>query len=95
MGPVSERRVLALRRAFQRELGRMPTTIQSTLISAAAVLQARAEVCALDSTTTVNQIVRIQNLARRARRDMLASFTDGSALAHDSGDDEAMALVRS
>ena len=79
-----------LRRAFQRELGRMPTTIQTTLINSAAVLQARAEACALDCTTTVNQVVRIQNLARRARLDMLASFTsDGPE--RDPTYDELMA----
>ena len=59
IGIASNRRVQQLRRAFQRELGRMPTTIQKALIDSAAVLQARAEDCALDSQTTINQIVRI------------------------------------
>lgn len=85
-----DRRVRQLRRAFQRELGRMPTTIQTTLINTAAILQARAEACALDNTTTINQIVRIQNLARRARLDMLASFVD-SQPQHDPTYDELMA----
>jgi hypothetical protein len=75
IAPAQLKRIAQLRRAFQRELGRMPTTLQKTLIDAAAVLQARAEACAIDTTTTINQVVRIQNLARRARLDMLASFT--------------------
>lgn len=77
MSPVSAaqaRRVLALKRAFQRELGHKPTTIQKSLIDRAAVMTAKAEAAALDSTVTANDCVRLDNTANRARAAMFDAF---------------------
>lgn len=68
-------RVLALKRAFQRELRHRPTTLQRTLINSASTLTARAEACALDPNCSPNDVVRISNLAARARADMFAAIT--------------------
>jgi len=71
---VQGRRVLALRRAYQRELAHKPTLIQKTLIDRAAVLTAKAEAAALDPTTTANDVVRLDHAAARARAEMFAMF---------------------
>ena len=64
------RRVKELRRAFQRSLNHMPTTIQRTLLDRAAVLTAKAEAAALDPNVCANDVVRLDNVAERARREM-------------------------
>ena len=53
------RRVKELRRAFQRSLNHMPTTIQRTLIDRAAVPTAKAEAAALDPNVCTNDVGRI------------------------------------
>jgi len=68
------RRVLALKRAYQRELAHKPTLIQKTLIDRAAVLTAKAEAAALDPTVTANDLVRLDNKAERARAEMFESI---------------------
>jgi hypothetical protein len=68
------RRVLALKRAYQRELAHKPTTIQKTLIDRAATLTALAERAALDPSVTANDLVRLDNRAERARAEMFTSF---------------------
>jgi hypothetical protein len=68
------RRVLALRRAYQRELRHRPTTIQKALIDRAATLTALAERAALDPAVTANDLVRLDNKAERARAEMFDSF---------------------
>jgi len=66
--------MLALKRAYQRELAHKPTLIQKTLIDRAATLTALAERAALDPATTANDLVRLDNKAERARAEMFASF---------------------
>src|SRR5262249_45727001 len=62
-----ERRIRELRRAFQRVLKRRPTVIERTAMERAARLTARAEAAALDPAVTLDDLVRIDNLAARAR----------------------------
>jgi hypothetical protein len=71
---VAQARVLALKRAFQRELGRKPTLLQRTLIDRAAVLTAKAEVAALDPTISANDCVRLDGAAARARAAMFKAI---------------------
>jgi hypothetical protein len=76
--PVSdalERRVLALRRAYQRQLGRRPTTIEKTLLVHAAVTTARAEQAARDPHVTPNDFRALDSAARRARNEFAAATT--------------------
>jgi hypothetical protein len=68
------RRVMALKRAYQRELAHKPTLIQKTLIDRAAVLTAKAEAAALDPAVTPNDLVRLDNKAEQARAEMFESF---------------------
>jgi hypothetical protein len=67
-------RLAQLKRAYQRALGRHPTTVQRTAIQRAALLTVRAEASAFDPTASSNDIVRLDNAARRARNDMLRTF---------------------
>lgn len=60
---VQQRRVAALRRAYQRLLGRKPGTLERSLIDRLA----RAEAVALDPTTSTADFYRADNIARRAR----------------------------
>ncbi len=68
------RRVLALKRAFQRELKAKPTLLQRTLMDRAAVLTSRAEAAALDPGTSENDVVRLDGAAARARAAMFAAL---------------------
>jgi hypothetical protein len=68
------RRTSALRRAFQRELGRKPTCLQRTAMDRAATMTAKAEAAAFDPATTANDVVRLDNAAARARAEMFAMF---------------------
>ena len=68
------RRTSALRRAFQRELGRKPTCLQRAAMDRAATMTAKAEAAALDPATTANDVVRLDNAAARARAEMFAMF---------------------
>ena len=74
-----ERRVLALQRAFQRELRRKPTSLQRTLMLRAATLTAKAEAALVDTATTANDAVRLDNAAKRARAEMFRAITKPSA----------------
>jgi hypothetical protein len=90
------RRVLALRRVYQRELGRKPTTIQKSLIDRAATMTAKAEAAALDSAVTANDCVRLDNAASKARAAMFDSFkvraaTAGPSLPRSLSSDALMA----
>jgi hypothetical protein len=64
-----ERRVLALRRAYQRKLARRPTTIEKTLLVHAAVTTARAEQAAADPHISANDFRALDSAARRARNE--------------------------
>jgi hypothetical protein len=72
--PAQAYRARALRRAYQRELGIKPNTIQRTLIDRAAVLTAKAEAAALDPLVKPNDLVRLDGIAARARAEMFAMF---------------------
>ena len=69
-----QRRVLALKRAFQRELAHKPTCLQRTLMDRAAVMTAKAEAAALDPNCSANDVVRLDGCASRARQAMFDSF---------------------
>lgn len=73
---VQERRVFALKRAFQRTLGRKPTLLQQTLIDRAAVMTVRAEAAASDPTVSIVDLVRVDNAAARARQAMAALISE-------------------
>src|SRR5262245_1929194 len=62
-----DKRITELRKAFQRCLRRKPTMIERTAIERAARLTARAEAAAIDPDVTLDDLVRIDNLAARAR----------------------------
>jgi hypothetical protein len=68
------RREIVLKRAFQRELGRKPTCLQRTAMDRAATMTAKAEAAAQDPETTVNDVVRLDHAAARARAEMFAMF---------------------
>jgi hypothetical protein len=89
--PALERYAEALRRGYQRRLRRKPTTLEREVIDRAATLTARARFAAVDPACTHNQLVRIANLAARARSEaeQLAATT-----APDSYDGELAQLVR-
>jgi hypothetical protein len=74
LSDAQQRRVLALKRAYQRALAHKPTLIQKMLIDRAATLTALAERAALDPAVTANDLVRLDNKAERARAEMFASF---------------------
>jgi hypothetical protein len=59
-------RVAALKRAFQRQLGRRPTMIERTSMERAARLVARAEAATVDPNVAVEHVISLTNLARRA-----------------------------
>jgi hypothetical protein len=56
-----------LRRAYQRRLRHRPTNQQRDVFDRAATYTARAKFAAVDPCVTLNQLVRIENLARKAR----------------------------
>src|SRR5262245_58372094 len=62
-----ERRTKELLRAYQRVLRRKPNTIEKAAMRRAALLTARAEAAAIDPEVTLDDLVRIDNLAARAR----------------------------
>jgi hypothetical protein len=65
-----------LKRAFQRELARRPTTLQRLLLERAVTLSIKAEVASADPDMPANDVVRLDGAARRARAEMFASFRD-------------------
>jgi hypothetical protein len=68
------KRIAQLRRAYQKQLNAHPTTIQRALMHRAAVMTAKAEACACDPHTSLDDLVRVDHAAQRARLEMTASF---------------------
>jgi hypothetical protein len=64
-----EQRLTELKRAFQRQLRRKPTEFERTLLDRAALMSVRAEYAASDPRATSEDVVRLDNAARRARAD--------------------------
>jgi hypothetical protein len=72
---VNSGRVAQLIRAYRKHVrGGYPTTIQRQLIKRAAVLTAKAEVCVLDPQVSLEDIVRVDHAAQRARTEMVAAL---------------------
>jgi hypothetical protein len=68
------KRVAQLKRAYQKQLRAHPTTIQRQLMTRAAVLTAKAEAAALDPNVSLEDVVRLDNVAARARGEMAAAL---------------------
>jgi hypothetical protein len=64
------KRITYFKKAFGKGLGHKPSTLQSAAILRAATLTAKAELAAADPGTTLNDLVRVDAAAARARRDM-------------------------
>lgn len=90
-----QRRIAQLRRTFAQGIGGKASALQAQIIQNAAILTARAEAAALDPGCTINQVVRAENLARRARADMRAMIEAEREPAHESYDDEIRQMVKS
>ena len=73
-GITAQQRLQQLKKAYQRELRRKPTSVQSQLMDRAALLTVRAEAAVYDAKTTANDVVRLDRAAQRAREEMRASF---------------------
>jgi hypothetical protein len=61
------RRVESLRRAYQRGIGRKLTLLERAAMLRAATLTVRAEMAALDANASLEDVVRLDNAAARAR----------------------------
>jgi hypothetical protein len=68
------KRIAYFRKAFARGLGRKPSALESAAMMRAARLTALAEAAALDLNTNANDLVRLDNVAQRARREMEATL---------------------
>src|SRR6516164_739827 len=66
------KRVAYLRKAYAKGLGHKPSTLESVALLTAARLTAEAERALADPTVSLNEKVRIDGAARRARSDLLA-----------------------
>jgi hypothetical protein len=64
------RRIEYLKRLFARGIGRTPTAKQKFALQRAAVLTAKAEQAATDPLTSASDLVRLDNSASRARREL-------------------------
>jgi hypothetical protein len=73
-----------LRKAFARGLGRKATTLEAAAIARAATLTARAEAAANDPDITLNDVVRADNAAQRARAAMAALIAKPKPSARDA-----------
>ena len=69
--PLSKR-VAHLRKAYARGLGHKASTLQAAAIERAARLTALSEQALVDPNVTINDRVRLDGAAHRARRDMQA-----------------------
>src|SRR5437016_3922535 len=58
-----------LRRGLQRQLKRKPSMIERALMDRAALCWMRAEMAAFDPNAKSDDVVRLDNIARRARAD--------------------------
>lgn len=65
----SEHRLAELKRALQRQLKRKPKVYEKAALDRAALMTLRAETAALDPKATSEDVVRLDNAARRARQD--------------------------
>jgi hypothetical protein len=66
------KRVAHLRKAYAKGLGHKPSTLESAALLTAARLTAEAERALADPSVSLNEKVRIDGAARRARTDMWA-----------------------
>ena len=66
------KRTAHFRKAFARGLGRKASTLEAAAIERAARLTALAEQALVDPNVTINDRVRIDGCAAKARRDMQA-----------------------
>ena len=64
------KRVAYLRKVFARGVGKTPSAKQKLALARAALLTAKAEQAAEDPLTGANDLVRLDGLAARARRDL-------------------------
>ena len=62
-------RLAELKRVFQRQLRRKPTAYEKAALDRAALLTLRAEIAARDIGSNSDDVVRLDNAARRARND--------------------------
>src|SRR5260221_8784168 len=70
-------RIAELMRAFQRQLRCRPTEIERSAMRRAALLTARAELAAQDASVSIDDLVRLDNAAQRARTrlaDLIGGF---------------------
>jgi hypothetical protein len=67
-----QKRIAHFRKAFAKGLGHKPTTLQAAAIDRAARLTTIAEAVAANPDSTVNDIVRSDGVAHRARDAMHA-----------------------
>lgn len=65
----AQQRLADLRRSLQRQLRRKPTRLEKQALDQCALLTLRAEIAAADPKASSNDIVRLSNIARRARAD--------------------------
>ena|SRR6516164_3748837 len=66
---IAEARLVELKRALQRQLRRKPNAIEKAALDRAALMSVRAEIAAYDPRSTSEDVVRLDNAARRARLD--------------------------
>ncbi len=71
--PLSKR-IAHLRKAYARGLGHKASTLQAAAIDRAARLTALSEQALVDPNVTINDRVRLDGAAQRARRDMQAEI---------------------
>jgi hypothetical protein len=65
----AQTRLDELKRAFQRLIKRRPNVYEKQLLDRAALMTLRAESAVCDGKSSSNDIVRLDNAARRARAD--------------------------
>jgi len=65
--PSINQRAEELARAWQRVLRQRPTALQRAAIRRASLLSARAEIAAADASISLNDLVRLDGAAQRAR----------------------------
>jgi hypothetical protein len=68
------KRVAHLRKAYAKGLGHKPSTLEAAALLTAARLTAEAERALADPAVSLNEKVRIDGAARRARADMKATL---------------------
>ena len=66
------RRIGYFRKIYGKGIGHKPTALQGAAISRAAVLTAIAEAAAINPAVSINDVVRADNAAARARAAMAA-----------------------